>query len=1198
KPTDCLLDGGTAIGGIPNGDAVVPAGYSKVYVLTTSPGAIIQQVRTVPIFDVTTEATYTIHTLVYDPATLDLTIVVPGVTSASTVNGLLVQGGGSICAGLDLVGTQILVANPSTGSITAVMDEVCITGGSATVAASPAAGTVVPDGYNVLYVLTNGAGLVIEDASATPEFEVNAVGSYTIHTLVYDPATLDLDVVQFGSTTGFDVNSLLFQGGGNICGVLDVGGAPVNVVECNTDCTAYAGTLSGFKPTDCLQEGGTAIGGISNGDKVVPAGYEVLYVLTSAPGAIIEQVSNVPIFDVLEEAVFTVHTLVYDPATLDLSTVQLGVTSAAAIHDLLIEGGGSICGSLDLVGTTIQVENPESGGLTAVEAQVCIVAGSAIISATPSGGLYVPNSYSVLYVLTQGPGLVILDTSSEPMFSVTELGDYTIHTLVYDPATLPLGGVVPGTTTGFDVNGMLLQGGGGICAVLDVAGAPIEVIECNVPCLTDAGSLSIGSFETCLVDGQAVVTAFVEDAPTVPTGYEVIYVLTSGTDLVLQQVSEDPNFFVSNDGTFTVHTLVYDPGTLDLSMVNLGVTTAAAVNALLIQGGGLICGSLDLVGATTLVIDCNIECFTHAGSLSGNETPCLLDGMATISATPNGDAVEPSGYTTIHVLTSGAGLIIQQTSTTPSFAISNTGLYTIHTLVYDANTLDLGIVVFGSTPASAVNELLLQGGGDICGSLDVTGASFVIEECTTDCIADAGTLTGNDAPCLEVSPVLVTAVANGDALEPAGYSTLFVLTSGDDLVIEAVSADPSFAVDMIGVYTIHTLVYDPSSLDLTIVEFGVTTASDVNAMLIQGGGDICAALDVDGASFTIEPCSTECIISAGSITGVNPLGCLSDGASTLIATPNGDAIIPPGFVQNYVLAYGPDLVIMQVGPNPSFLITTPGVYSMHSIVYNPATLDLSIIELGVSTAAEVVTYILLNGGNICAALDQTGAQYAIGNCLEPCLAKVHLIANGSGGCLVNGEITLSATPNASMMVPPGYTVAYILASGASAVIEEISPTASFTVTTPGAYSIHGLVYDPLTLDLSLITPGMSTMDAVHILLTQSDEPFCAGIDIPGVPFIVTDCGNIITQPTTAIWPVPVVDQLNVQVSERLTGHNSQVVLTILDAMGHQLLSEKVTGNATVPLSLNVLGLTPGTYTLRVQSVHGVESQRFVKIGQK
>jgi hypothetical protein len=47
--------------------------------------------------------------------------------------------------------------------------------------------------------------------------------------------------------------------------------------------------------------------------------------------------------------------------------------------------------------------------------------------------------------------------------------------LVYDPATLNLGIVVPGVTTGFDVNSLLVQGGGSICASLDVQGAPFLV---------------------------------------------------------------------------------------------------------------------------------------------------------------------------------------------------------------------------------------------------------------------------------------------------------------------------------------------------------------------------------------------------------------------------------------------------------------------------------------------------------------------------------------------------------------------------------------------------------------------------------------------------------------------------------------------------------------------------------------------------
>ena len=58
--------------------------------------------------------------------------------------------------------------------------------------------------------------------------------------------------------------------------------------------------------------------------------------------------------------------------------------------------------------------------------------------------------------LLEGEGLVIVNAGGEPAFEVAEAGDYTIHTLVYDPAVLDLGVVVPGVTTGFDVNGLLV----------------------------------------------------------------------------------------------------------------------------------------------------------------------------------------------------------------------------------------------------------------------------------------------------------------------------------------------------------------------------------------------------------------------------------------------------------------------------------------------------------------------------------------------------------------------------------------------------------------------------------------------------------------------------------------------------------------------------------------------------------------------
>jgi hypothetical protein len=117
----------------------------------------------------------------------------------------------------------------------------------------------------------------------------------------------------------------------------------------------------------------------------------------------------------------------------------------------LVQGGGSICASLDVAGAPIAVEDPNAGTLTATSAAACFINGSAVLTATANGDANVPAGYQTIYVLTSGSGLVIEQVNATPTFTVSVGGNYTIHTLVYNPATLDLTIVVPGQTTGFDV---------------------------------------------------------------------------------------------------------------------------------------------------------------------------------------------------------------------------------------------------------------------------------------------------------------------------------------------------------------------------------------------------------------------------------------------------------------------------------------------------------------------------------------------------------------------------------------------------------------------------------------------------------------------------------------------------------------------------------------------------------------------------
>ncbi|MCA0154544.1 hypothetical protein LBV24_15060, partial [Winogradskyella sp. 2Y89] len=209
---------------------------------------------------------------------------------------------------------------------------------------------------------------------------------------------------------------------------------------------------------------------------MVPNDYSVLYVLTQGEGLVIQQVNTEsPEFTVAGGGDYTIHTLVY-PNGLDLGIVQLGVTTGFDVNGLLIQGGGELCASLDVAGAPVHITNPDAGTLTATESNVSLSGGSATISATPNGDANVPSGYSTLYVLTEGPELVIRQIEAMPEFTVTSAGNYTIHTFVF-PTGTDLSVVVPGVTTGFDVNSLLVQGGGSLCASLDVAGAPVHVEE-------------------------------------------------------------------------------------------------------------------------------------------------------------------------------------------------------------------------------------------------------------------------------------------------------------------------------------------------------------------------------------------------------------------------------------------------------------------------------------------------------------------------------------------------------------------------------------------------------------------------------------------------------------------------------------------------------------------------------------------------
>jgi hypothetical protein len=242
-------------------------------------------------------------------------------------------------------------------------------------------------------------------------------------------------------------------------------------------------------------------------------------------------------------------------------------------------------------------------------------------------------------------------------------------------------------------------------------------------------------------------------------------------------------------------------------------------------------------------------------SSAGTYSVTVTDGNGCVNT--SGDVVVTENDAPTAVLSGGGtvcdgssvGIEVNFTGTSPwSFTITDGDLeFTFDNVVTNPWMGTVGEI--GTWTISALSDANCSG--------TATGSAEVVEDCPCD--ADAGMLEAvGETDCLEEedgSTVMLTASHTMDPVVPAGYETVYVLTEGAGLVIIDVNTDdPEFSVDAEGDYTIHTLVYDPATLDLEIVEIGTTTGIDVNSLLEQGGGDICGALDVAGASFTVEDC--------------------------------------------------------------------------------------------------------------------------------------------------------------------------------------------------------------------------------------------------------------------------------------------------------------------------------------------------------
>jgi len=97
-----------------------------------------------------------------------------------------------------------------------------------------------------------------------------------------------------------------------------------------------------------------------------------------------------------------------------------------------------------------------------------------------------------------------------------------------------------------------------------------------------------------------------------------------------------------------------------------------------------------------------------------------------------------------------------------------------------------------------------------------------------------------------------------------------------------------------------------------------------------------------------------CDAEAGTITANEGFICVPGTFTIIEATPDGNAVIPPGFSITYLLTTGANNLIVQTNGSPSFFVDMSGAYTIHPFVFDAATFNLNSIILNTTTLQEVV----------------------------------------------------------------------------------------------------------------------------------------------------------------------------------------------------------------------------------------------------
>ncbi len=237
--------------------------------------------------------------------------------------------------------------------------------------------------------------------------------------------------------------------------------------------------------------------------------------------------------------------------------------------------------------------------------------------------------------------------------------------------------------------------------------------------------------------------------------------------------------------------------------------------------------------------NCNpVVCSPSAGNIQiVNSTVCEWDNVEVYLA---GGQYVPDGFTKSYLMTNPYSGQIIQTSTTGNLSGVPQGYYEIYCVVFNPSEVNISNYAYINDLQAAFQD----NGGPYCGDLGQFPAEFNSENCCQAQVCNLYTTT--IVHCIGSS---ITASAETQAIIPTGYVDAFILANVNGQILE-ISSSPTFVPNAAGLFSIHHLVYNPANFNPS----SASTITGLNNLLNQGGGSICASLELDGAQFIIEEC--------------------------------------------------------------------------------------------------------------------------------------------------------------------------------------------------------------------------------------------------------------------------------------------------------------------------------------------------------